>query len=77
MSQAGIARIHEAIEALRKDLPGVERMAETRRADLEKAETKLYAYRRTIAAYEADIAKIEMADRLTRIYGKDPRTAVL
>lgn len=77
MSKAGIARIHEALDALRKDLPGVERTVEARRADLEKAETKLYAYRRTIAAYEADISKIEMADRLTRIYGKDPRTEVM
>lgn len=77
MSKAGISRISEALDALRKELPGVERTVEGRREELEKAEARLASYRRAIVGYEADIATLQMADRLTRIYGKDPRTEVL
>lgn len=73
MSSAGIRRITEALEQLLRELPAKERTVETRRADLAKAEETLEAYRNTIAAYRADIEELRYAERLTKLYGRDPR----
>lgn len=73
MSNAGIRRLAEALEELRRDLPAKERTVESRRADYTKAQESLAAYHRTIAALEADIEALKYAERLAKLYGKDPR----